>query len=34
MMVIHKPELCYKLEANKAVRYPGWTSISKQHMMA
>ena len=34
MMVIHKPELCYELKANKATRYPGWTSISKQNAMA
>ena len=27
MMMIHKPELCYELQANKAARYPGWTSI-------
>ena len=25
--VLHKPELCYELEANKAERYPGWKSI-------
>jgi len=24
---LHKPELCYELEANKAKRYPGWKSI-------
>jgi hypothetical protein len=32
--VIHKPELCYKLKTNKAGRYPGWTSISKQNTPA
>ncbi len=25
--VLHKPELCYELEANKATRHPGWKSI-------
>ena len=25
--VLHKPELCYELEANKATRYPGWKSV-------
>ena len=25
--VLHKPELCYELEANKAMRYPGWKSV-------
>jgi len=25
--VLHKPELCYKLDANKASRYPGWKSV-------
>ena len=25
--VLHKPELCYELEANKDSRYPGWKSI-------
>ncbi len=25
--VMHKPENCFKLEANKASRYPGWKSI-------
>ncbi len=25
--VIHKPAGCYKLKANKALRYPGWKSI-------
>jgi hypothetical protein len=30
MMVIHKPELCYELEANNAARYPGWMSTSEQ----
>jgi len=25
--VLHKPELCYELEANKATRYPGWNSV-------
>jgi hypothetical protein len=25
--VLHKPETCYELEANKATRYPGWTSV-------
>jgi hypothetical protein len=25
---LHKPELCYELEANKAKRYPGWKSVS------
>ena len=25
--VYHKPNCCYKLEANKAKRYPGWKSI-------
>ena len=25
--VLHKPELCYELEANKASRYPGWKSV-------
>jgi hypothetical protein len=24
---LHKPKLCYELEANKAKRYPGWKSI-------
>jgi hypothetical protein len=24
---MHKPELCYELEANKAKRYPGWKSV-------
>ena len=24
---MHKPELCYELEANKAKRYPGWQSV-------
>ena len=24
---LHKPELCYELEAHKAKRYPGWKSI-------
>ncbi len=27
MFVLHKHELCYELEANKASRYPGWKSI-------
>ena len=27
VFVLHKPELCYELEANKATRYPGWKSI-------
>ena len=31
MMVIHKPELCYELKANKAARYPGWMSIFEQN---
>ena len=25
--VLHKPKLCYELEANKATRYPGWKSV-------
>ena len=25
--VLHKPSLCYELEANKATRYPGWKSV-------
>ncbi len=25
--VMHKPANCFKLEANKALRYPGWKSI-------
>jgi hypothetical protein len=25
--VLHKPNLCYELEANKAARYPGWKSV-------
>ena len=25
--VLHKPELCYELDANKASRYPGWKSV-------
>jgi hypothetical protein len=25
--VLHKHELCYELEANKASRYPGWKSV-------
>ncbi len=25
--VLHKPELCCELEANKATRYPGWKSV-------
>jgi hypothetical protein len=25
--VLHKPKLCYELEANKASRYPGWKSV-------
>ncbi len=25
--VLHKPELCYELEANKATRYPRWKSV-------
>ncbi len=25
--VLHKPELCYELEANKASRYPRWKSV-------
>ena len=25
--VLHKPALCYELEANKASRYPGWKSV-------
>ena len=25
--VLHKPDLCYELEANKASRYPGWKSV-------
>jgi hypothetical protein len=25
--VLHKPANCYKLKANKALRYPGWKSI-------
>ncbi len=24
---MHKPELCYELEANKEKRYPGWKSV-------
>ena len=24
---LHKPELCYELEANKSKRYPGWKSV-------
>jgi hypothetical protein len=27
MFVLHKHELCYELEANKASRYPGWKSV-------
>ncbi len=25
--VMHKPANCFELEANKALRYPGWKSI-------
>ena len=25
--VLHKPELCYELAANKAKQYPGWKSV-------
>jgi hypothetical protein len=25
--VLHKPELCYELEINKATHYPGWKSV-------
>ena len=25
--VLHKPKLCYELEANKFTRYPGWKSV-------
>ncbi len=25
--VLHKPSLCYELDANKATRYPGWKSV-------
>ena len=25
--VLHKPKLCYELEANKATCYPGWKSV-------
>jgi Pyruvate/2-oxoacid:ferredoxin oxidoreductase delta subunit len=27
MFVLHKPESCYELEANKSTHYPGWKSI-------
>jgi hypothetical protein len=25
--VLHKPASCYELEANKALRYPGWKTV-------